>query len=268
MKKIHLLPLIFTAILIGLLGMMIIQPNQFASAQAVVTTPTPDSEGRIYYIVQAGDYCATITEKMGIDLTTLKTFNALDENCTIQEGQKLLIAQVDKPTSTAMPAPTLIPEQITPTATPGTGISRICVVLFNDMDGNGRRTDFESYLYGGVAGVNDQIGQISLTGNTVAGDPTLGITPLCFDDVPEGNYNITMAIPEGFNPTTVMNYPLTVHAGETATIDFGAQEKIVLPTTPQEAAAQGRSPLLGIIGGLILLSGLGLGIYMWRQRKI
>lgn len=268
MKKTLLTPLIVVVLLIGALGILMSQPAQLARAQATVTTPTPDSEGRIYYTVQAGEFCATISEKLGVDLATLKSLNGLDENCTILEGQKLLIAQGEKPTSTPMPAPTLMPVEITPTATPGTGIARLCVVLFNDMDGNGRRTDFEAYLYGGVAGVNDQTGQVALTGNTVAGDPTLGVTPLCFDDVPEGNYNITMAVPEGFNPTTVMNYPLTVHAGETATIDFGAQEKIALPTTPEEVAAAGRSPVLGIVGGLVLLAGLGLGVYMWRQRKI
>ena len=268
MKKTYLLPLFIAALVIGSLGFLWARPTQHANAQATVTTPTPDSEGRIYYIVQPGEFCTTISEKLGVELTALKTMNGLDENCTILEGQKLLIAQVEKPTSTPMPAPTLMPVEITPTATPGTGTATICVVLFNDMDGNGRRTDFEAYLYGGVAGVNDQTGQVALTGNTVAGDPTLGVTPLCFEDVPEGNYNISLAIPEGFNPTTVMNYPLTVHAGETATIDFGAQEKIVVPTTPEEAAAEGRSPVLGIIGGLVLLSGLGLGIYLWRQRKI
>ena len=268
MKKTLLLPLTIAVMLIGLLGLSIAQPTRYASAQATVTTPTPDAEGRIYYTVQAGEFCATISEKMGVDLATLKSLNGLTDDCLINEGQKLLIAQVEKPTSTPMPAPTLMPVAITPTATPGTGTSNICVVLFNDMGGNGRRTEFESYLYGGVAGVNDQIGQVALTGNTVAGDPTLGVTPLCFADVPEGNYNITMAIPEGFNPTTVMNYPLTVHAGETATIDFGAQEKIAMPSTPQEVAAEGRSPILGIVGGLVLLSGIGLGVYMLRQRKI
>lgn len=267
MKK-YILPSIIVLLLIGTFGLIVVHPSNQVYAQTPVSTPTPDSEGRIYYTVQAGEFCATISEKLNVDLATLKSLNGLDDNCVILEGQKLLIAQVEKPTSTAMSAPTLMPAEITPTATPGTGTANICVVLFNDMDGNGRQTEFESYLYGGVVGVNDQFGQIALTGNTVAGDPTLGVTPLCFEDVPEGNYNITMAIPEDFNPTTVMNYPLTVHAGEVATIDFGAQEKYTMPTTPEEAAAEGRSPLIGIIGGLILLIGLGLGFYMWRQHRI
>jgi len=32
-----------------------------------------------------------------------------------------------------------------------------------------------------------------------------------------------VAVPEGYNPTTVMNYALTVNAGDQALLDFGAQ---------------------------------------------
>lgn len=268
MKKITQLSLITLVLLLALVGYVASQPIRWVNAQATIPTPTANAEGKVIYVVQPGDFCATIAEKTGVDLAIIKSLNNLDEACSIYEKQELVLAQLDKPTPTPLPAPTMVPVEVTPTATPGTGIARICVVLFNDMDGNGRRTDFEAYLYGGVAGVNDQIGQVSRTGNTVAGDPAQGVTPLCFEDLPEGNYNVTMAIPEGFNPTTMMNFPLTVHAGETATIDFGAQESISMPATAQQEAASGRSPVLGIIGGLILLAGLGLGFYMWRQRKI
>ena len=87
-----------------------------------------------------------------------------------------------------------------------------------------------------------------------------------FDDIPVGTYNISIAIPDDFNPTTVTNYPLEVRAGEEATIDFGgplatAPESEVVPDTAK------RVPILAIVGGIILLAGLGLGFYMLRLNK-
>ncbi|KUK69391.1 MAG: hypothetical protein XD89_0789, partial [Anaerolineae bacterium 49_20] len=162
------------------------------------------------------------------------------------------------------PTATLPAELITPTPTPQPGYAKICVVLFHDIDGTGTRTTGEDYLYGGVVSINDRLGKVSLTGTTVAGNPD-EIEPLCFDNIPEGSYNITVAIPDGFNPTTVTSYPLEVKAGDQATIDFGAQRA----TAPiqQEDAGGMRSPILGIVGVVILIAGLVLAFLTWRQGR-
>ncbi|MGI6250156.1 MAG: hypothetical protein ACOYKD_02175 [Anaerolineaceae bacterium] len=242
------------------------------SAQIVYATPTPNMDGKIIFVVPAGYNCTQVMLLTNVNIAEIIKLNNLDENCTIQEGQELLIGQISEPdlTQTAQPTPTQDPAQLTPTATPHPGAARICVVLFNDMDGNGMRTDFESYLYGGMVSVNDRVGKVSLTGTTVAGDPmTQAVTPLCFNEVPEDTYSVSIAIPDDFNPTTVTNYTITVKAGEIATIDFGAQERIAVnPFTGEQSSGGKRSPVLAILGGLILLAGLGLGFYMWRQRKI
>jgi len=117
-----------------------------------------------------------------------------------------------------------------------------------------------------VVSINDRVGKVSLTGTTVSGNPD-EVDPLCFENIPEGSYNITVAIPDGFNATTITNYPLEVKAGEQATIDFGAQVSTAAPG--QDAAAPaGRSPILGIVGIVVLAAGIGLWIVMWRQRKV
>jgi hypothetical protein len=141
-------------------------------------------------------------------------------------------------------------------------------VLFDDLDGTGMRTETEPYLAGGAVSINNRLGTVSLTGTTVGGDPEVDTTllPLCFEEVPEGDYNITMAIPDGFNATTTTNYALTVNAGDNITIDFGAQTSSNIPLE-EEQAGGGRSVLLGAAGGLILLGGIGLGIYMLKARK-
>lgn len=239
-----------------------------ALAQTTYATPTPDAEGRILYTVEEGDTCTRIFLLTNVPISDIILLNNLDQACTIQPGQKLLIGRVEgiDLTQTALPTATTPPELITPTATPSAGFAKVCVVLFHDLDGSGMRTTGEDYLYGGVVSLNDRLGQVSLTGNTVAGSPDT-VDPLCFDNIPEGSYNITMAIPDGFNPTTATNYALEVKAGELATIDFGAQEATA-PAGEVQTDSVSRSPILLIIGLVILLGGLGLGYYLWRQRKL
>lgn len=243
-------------------------PTQSVSAQETVPTNTPDALGKIYYKVQAGENCSIIATKTGVNVQDIISFNGLRTDCPLFEGQDIIIAMVSPVVSTPTKAPTatIDPALITPGPTPSGGAAKVCVVLFHDMDGNGVRGDGENYLFGGVVGMNDSVGKVSLTGKTVAGDPTI-VQPFCFLDVPEGTYNLTMAIPDDFNPTTAMNYPVSVKVGEVATIDFGAQEKAPVPITGPLAPESQKSPLLGIIGAVLLISGLGLAYYMWRNRK-
>jgi hypothetical protein len=244
------------------------QTTQPVFAQATVPTNTPDSLGKIYYKVLPGENCTIVTQKTGTNLQDIISFNGLRTDCPLFEGQNLIIAMVNPVISTATKAPTATvdPALITPGPTPSGGAAKVCVVLFNDLDGNGFRKEGETYLFGGVVGLNDSIGKVSLTGKTVAGDPAV-TQPFCFLDVPEGTYNLTMAIPDDFNPTTAMSYPISVKVGELATIDFGAQEKAPQPITGPLAPEGQKSPILGIVGALLLIAGLGLGYYMWRNRK-
>ena len=39
----------------------------------------------------------------------------------------------------------------------------------------------------------------------------------------EGDYNVSVAIPEGYNPTTSLNAPITLVAGDITYLNFGAQ---------------------------------------------
>lgn len=266
-KKIFVLVLLL--ICIGLAALIFTNSVQPVAAQASSPTNTPDSLGKVHYKVQPGENCTIIAEKTGTSVQDIISFNGLRADCPLFENQDLIIAMVSLAVNTPTTAPTATPDPalITPGPTPSGGAAKVCVVLFNDKDGNGFRGTGEDYLFGGVVGLNDSIGKVSLTGKTVAGDPAV-VQPFCFLDVPEGSYNLTMAIPDDFNPTTMMSYPISVKVGELATIDFGAQEKepqsINSPLAPAENQ---KSPLLGILGAVLLLAGLGLGYYLWRNRK-
>ena len=249
-----------------LLGLVLNPDAGQVSAQTPYQSPTPNEQGTVIYIVQAGEWCSTIQERTGVPIADIIRLNNLTDACNIYEGQSLVLARVEVTPLPPTPTATTPAELITPTLTPMPGVARICVVLFHDMDGNGMRSQDEDFLYGGEVSLNDRLGTVSLTGTTVAGDPDI-VTPLCFEDIPIGTYNISIAIPDDFNPTTVTNYPLEVRAGEEATIDFGGQ----LATAPDSEVVSDtaqRVPILAIVGGIILLAGVGLAVYMLRSNKI
>lgn len=260
------------SIILGLLSSM----GGLVAVDAQYQTPTPDAEGNIYYTVAEGDFCSTIAEKFDVSVQQIIDYNGLDKDCTIWIGRKLLVAKVTAPSEppTPVPAeateapqepqPTEPPIDVEPSPTAVLNVGRICVVLFHDKNGNAMRDDGESFLYGGEVSINDRLGTVSKVGTTVAGDPEV-VTPLCFPELPPGEYNISVAIPDGFNTTTANSHAVTITAGATMTIDFGAQE--ATPEASQQTEVGSRSPLLFILGGVILLSGLGLLFYMLRTRK-
>ncbi len=223
--------------------------------QVVYATPTPNADGRVIYVVQPADTCISISLKTGIQLDELRRLNNLKEDCTLQAGQQLLLGLAEKPAQQATSTPA---NQVpTPTLPPGSG--DICVLLFNDINGNSIPDGDELPLSGGAISVTDRDGKVSLTGQTNSAEP------VCFKSLQEGDYNISVAIPEGYNATTLLNYPLKLNGGDNSTLDFGAQQssKAVQPT----ASEGGRSPLLGIIGGLLILGGIGLGFFVARQSR-
>lgn len=240
-----------------LLAATVISAHASVLKQTLIT-PTPGPDGRIIYTVQEGQNCTTIANIAGIPLSQLRVLNQLDENCTLRVGQKLLIGMGGPTGSTATPtgpAITATPAQATPT--PSLGDASVCVMLYNDVNGDALKQDTEVSIPNGAVSVTGTSGQYSKTADTVA-----GTDPVCFDQVVQGTYNISVAAPEGYNPTTQLNYTLEIKAGEQIFVDFGAQQSGL--GKPQAAASQPASNnLLGIAGGILLVGALGLGTYAW-----
>jgi hypothetical protein len=142
------------------------------------------------------------------------------------------------------------------------------VLLFEDQNGDSLRQETEFGIDGGAISLTNLNGSYSKTENTSsATDPDTG-DPVraCFVDVPAGDYNVSVAVPDQYNPTMLLSYKLTVKAGDRASIDFGAQSKAL---TVSESADEGanRSSPLGILGLLLLLGGAGLGYYAYRSSQ-
>lgn len=263
MKKIT--PFLFGLLLVsGLVLAMAVPAAASPPSQVYYQTPTPDSEGRILYTVKGGDSCLSISLLTGMDINEIRRLNNLDEDCALQEGQKLLLAVFQEPTATPGPSPT--PTEALPSPTPFNGNGQICILLFEDVNGNAMAEETEPGIAGGVVSVSDSEGVVSLTGKTTSDVDEDGLpVPVCFADLPEDEYNISVAMPEGYNSTTVMNYTLKLNAGDQSTVDFGAQ--LNSATDPAASGETRRSPLLGILGGILILGGGGLGVYFALMRR-
>lgn len=248
------LPLIGLALL---LLALILSGQHAAVAQEAYQTPTALPDGRVIYKVVPGDSCLRIELITGIKVEELRRLNKLDPACSIQPDQELILAIV-QPTATPTLAPGVTATSLLPSGTPHVGTGEICVVLFADINGDAARQESEPAILDGAVSVTNRENTISRTGITGTGSDAV-----CFGNVPEGEYNVSVAVPDGYNPTTTMAYPLKLIAGNRSVIDFGAQAGSRPPSGADAAAQQpaARSPLLLIAGGALILAALGLAVY-------
>lgn len=267
MKK----PSVLTALSLTffLLASVVLTARAAGQYQTVVT-PTPGPDGRILWIVDEGQNCTQIATLAGITLAQLRSLNpGLDESCSLTAGQKLVIGNGGPGGSTPTTAAiaTATPPAATPTLIPGT--IDVCVLLYNDQNGDALHQETEPGINGGAISISGSSGQYSQTAKT-----TDSTDPNCFEKVPVGVYTISVAAPTGYNPTTLLTYTLEVKQGDVKVneaevgsqvyVDFGAQESSQAPI--QETSSGGDDNLLiGVVGGGLLLAGLGLAFYAWRM---
>lgn len=244
--------------LCALLGRLAAPVAAAPQEQIYYNTPTPDADGRIVYVVKPGETCLSISLLTGVSMAQLRELNGLSEDCLLRENQELLLGVATSVPPT--PGPTATATAILPSPTPFKGTGEVCIYLFDDVNGNSVPDETETGIVGGAISLTDRIGKVSLTG------ATLGSTdPVCFENLDEGEYNVSVGVPEGYNPTTQLNYTLSVRAGETSNVDFGAQ--LSAAAQPLSPAEGGTSPVLGILGVLVLVGGGALGFLALRSRR-
>ncbi|MCI0549814.1 MAG: LysM peptidoglycan-binding domain-containing protein [Anaerolineae bacterium] len=268
MKIRAILFIILFVLVLLLIGTTLPASDANAAPDAQFVTATPGPDGRILYTVVEGDNCSIVAFNHGITVPQLRQLNTrLDENCTLTVGQQIVVGLASSNAPTAGPAPTLPPATVT--ATPVSGTTEVCVLLFDDMNGDALRQETEFGIDGGAVSLTNLNGSYSQTQNTTSAiDPDL-LEPIrsCFSNVPQGEYNVSMAVPDTYNPTMLLSYTLTVKAGDRASIDFGAQSKTLTVSESGDPEQGGRSSVLGIFGLLLLLSGAGLGYYAYRSSQ-
>lgn len=260
--------LTFTALTFTLLFLASVTLTARASEQLQLpqfSTPTPGPDGTILYTIQEGETCTRISLLTGVPVDQLRALNRLDENCTLSVGQQIKIGvggpAAATPITTGAEAATATPPQASPT--PALGEATVCVLLYNDLNGDSFRQETETVIPDGAISVIGTSGQYSKAAKTSTDiDKTCGDATL-FEKVIQGTYNISVAAPEGYNPTTQLNYTLEIKPGEQIGVDFGAQP--ALQTNPENPATEpGSNNWLGIIGGALVLFSLALSLYAWR----
>jgi hypothetical protein len=253
---------------------------QPTSPPAVITpflTPTPGPDGNIVYVVQAGDTLWRIASITGLTVDQLRAMNGLTGDI-ISVGQRLIIGQGQAAQPTATLEPTTDPNAAAPTpeagapteAAAGTEVASVstgtaCVMLYVDVNGNGRRETNEVLLAGGQFTVVD-----TSTGVPVQAHTTDGLNePHCFTDLPVGTYTISSAAPAGYNATTSTTTSLQLEAGATFSFEFGAQPS----GSGQEAAPAAasnprlRTALFGAAGIMFLLLAAGVAGFLVLRRR-
>ncbi|MBI3158344.1 MAG: LysM peptidoglycan-binding domain-containing protein [Chloroflexi bacterium] len=227
-------------------------------------TPTPGDDGRILYVVQPGDTCWRISAVAGVSLDQLRALNNIGADCVLQEGQTILLGLAGPAQATQAPVETAPAAGFTPSPTPGQNSGTLCVLLYNDLNGDGIRQEEELPISGGEASVTERAALYSGTQNTTVLLPDGTESFPCFADIPVGNYNITVAIPDGYNATTALNVGIELLPGDTTQLNFGAQLGSQAAAQILPPAEGGRSPVLGLLGIALLVVGIGVGVYSLR----
>lgn len=269
MRKTLSMILVSSGLLLVLLS--VLSTPASAAPQAQLTpfpTPTPAADGRIMYTVQAGDTLWRIAAVTEMSMDEIRQLNGLAPDEVIQEGQLLLLgvaeaapvegatAEPGEAGAAASPTPTLAEGETQDTAV-------ICVLLYEDLNGDALRQETENGIEGGEASVTERTGAYSDKKSTAA-----GADPVCFeDDLPVGNYIVTMAIPDGYNATTSLSVDFELMAGDTTYLNFGAQKTAEAEQEAPLLAESGRATLFGILGVGLLLAGIGAGVYSIRLAR-
>ncbi|MBE9478579.1 MAG: LysM peptidoglycan-binding domain-containing protein [Chloroflexi bacterium] len=265
--------LLFVSILAGFLWMAypmaavraevspkpVLQPTPFL-------TPTPRQDGKIIYIVQEGDSLWRIAAIAGITLDELMAMNGIQPGDYITQGMELELGVGGPALGTAAPGDAqATPTQDILTPTPVVGTAEICILLFMDENGNGRFEEGELPLAGGQISVVDVNGIVAgeVTTEDLNEEDPVGH---CFPELPNGDYNVSAAVPPEYNPTTGLNVPVTLKPGDIKYLQFGAQPSSSIGGSLNNDDG-GRSTVLGFIGVLLLLSAGALGYYASRMSR-
>jgi len=259
---------VFALLTLGLAALVILSlarmPAQAAPDLQLTPflTPTPGPDGRIIYIVQPNDSLLRISLISGVSVEELRGLNNLAGD-NIVVGQQLLLGLGGPSQVTPTPGPSPTPTEVLPTPSPIPGAGTLCVLLYDDENGDSMRQEEEMSIPRSAISISSRSGSVSITETTVA-----GLEAQCFEELPEDEYTITVAVPEGYNPTTPSSFILVLKAGDTTYLDFGAQANSETQSDPQILPEEGeRSPILGLLGGLFLLIGVVLAIFAGRYLR-
>ncbi len=147
-----------------------------------------------------------------------------------------------------------------------TGNGQICVLAFEDINGNGLKGDDEPLLAGVGFTLSDETGvkgSYSTDGNS---------EPYCFGNLPPGSYTVQARGPANLEATTAGQWAISLASGAQFDVMYGAQATGAAAATPATGGSTGGSGFttLGRIAlgglGLLILAGSGFMFFTTLQR--
>lgn len=143
------------------------------------------------------------------------------------------------PQPTAVPTETAVPTQ-TPTNTPEPPAgATICINAFADDDGNGQHDAAEGFMANvafRLASSTQVVSQAVSSGTD---------SPVCFEGIEPGTYQVEQVLPGRLESTTASNASVTVEAGQVAEVQFGSRiqmEADEAATDQPDSVADANSP--------------------------
>jgi len=194
-------------------------------------TPTPRPDGSIVHVVQSGDTLSSIALRYDVAVDELQELNAgsIGGNNLIRVGQELVVSvPSESPTPTPLPQPpTATPQpegegetegetETAPSPTPESEGASICVLAFNDRNGDTvRDPDSESLL------PNVEFTLANASG-VVAEYTSDGVNePYCFTGLAPDSYRVIQQAPAGYEPTGLPEQNVALAAGTSFDLQFG-----------------------------------------------
>lgn len=254
------------------------RPSSSGSSAADEPTATPEG-------TEASSTSATRASGATNPTATVVTE---ETEAVTQEATESTPEATIEPTATPTPEPSATattppPAPVTEVARANTGVTAVCVWMFDDANQNRIQEEGEAYLQGGSIVINagDQVVETYAT--------TGQNEPFCFEEFATGNYTVLADAPEGYGLTTASQLSLRVQSGTRTNARFGAAQGVEqaapppvdLNAQPEEPAvvdetqpgAADQTQQLLQIGGLVLfglaavvlVGGIGLA-FMLRRR--
>ena len=175
------------------------------------------------------------------------TWQARASDGTVLENLTVQIT-VTGEAATPVPAVTATPQGPPPSPVPTTG--QICVLAYNDRNGDLQQGSDENLLPGVVFALSDTSGPK---------DPytTDGVSePYCFTNLPPGSYQLAIKSPANYTATTQKSMIIALNGGMKTDVAFGAKRGGPAPTPTRSGGGSGDNGaggLLGSVGRIVLI---------------
>lgn len=242
-------------------------------------TPTPDTEGNIFVIVQPNDSLWAIAARAGIPLAELLALNNMTESSIIAPGDRLLIGRVEPAATPTEPLPPPSPTATRPPPPPtATAVppppTAICLKAFADLNRDGKHNAGEPFKASVAFTIFTQQAVVANYVTDVASEP------YCLQNLAPGDYHITRSIGQGEMLTTQGDWTISLAPGNVIELAFGSYTAVTPIVTPIQSVnratpapqtangGNGRSPFIFIGAALVVIFLLAGGwlIYQLQNR--